>query len=84
MSTEQIILYLTPAIVYLATELVKWLLPRLQGWLIVSIIVPVLSLLAAYLTSFIIQGDNIWLQAFIGLLAVFVNELIKQLKQIGH
>lgn len=83
MAAEQIILILTPLIVFLVTELVKYLLPKVSGWIVISIFVPIVSLVAAWVSSMVISGDNFWAQAGIGLLAVFVNELIRQLKQIG-
>ena len=78
----EIITLFAPLVIFAATELVKWLLPKLPGWTIVSLIVPLLSITAAWLAGLIVPGLAFWPQVIFGLLAVFINELIKQLKQL--
>jgi len=78
----EIITLFAPLVIFAATELVKWLLPKLPGWAVVSLIVPVLSLIAAWIAQSIVPGLAFWPQVIFGLLAVFINELIKQLKQL--
>jgi len=78
---QEIILILTPIAVYIATAIAKYILPRVPGWVIVSIIVPAISFVFAGLTSLLGMIGGFWIQVVTGLLAVFVNELIKQLRQ---
>ena len=83
MTVEQIVLILTPLVVFGVTEFLKFILPKLSGWIIVSILVPLVSLAAAWVTSLTGVGGDFWAQTGVGLLAVFVNELIRQLRQIN-
>lgn len=78
----EIVTILTPLVVLGATELVKKILPLVAGWVIVMIIVPALSLLITWLSSLAMDGLDFWAQAGIGLLAVFINQAYKQLKDI--
>ena len=78
MNASDIVLILAPLVVWGATELVKYILPKVSGWVIVTVIVPLLSLAAAYLAP-LLGATDFWLQFGVGLLAVFVNELKKQL-----
>lgn len=81
MPVEQILTILTPLVVFGATKLVRLVLPKVSGAVIVGAIVPLLSAAAALLGQLLVPGSS-WLEQFaIGLVAVFVNELIKQLKQ---
>ncbi len=78
---SEIITLLTPLVVFGVTELVKFMLPKVQGWMILLLIVPLLSLLLAWLSDLLIAPDlGFWPQFIYGLLAVFVKELFKQLK----
>jgi hypothetical protein len=79
--TEIVVLF-APLVIFAAAELVKWLLPKLPGWSIVSLIVPLLSLISAWLITAVVPGSTFWPTVLFGLLAVFVNELIRQLKQL--
>jgi hypothetical protein len=81
MSAEQIVLSLSPFLVFGATELVKLIFKSLPGWAVVSIIVPVLSLAVTFVAQYLAGLDSFLLQAIVGLLAVFLNELMRQLKQ---
>lgn len=78
MNASDIVLILAPLVVWGATELVKYILPKVSGWVIVTVIVPLLSLAAAYIAP-LLGATDFWLQFGVGLLAVFVNELKKQL-----
>lgn len=78
----EVISLLAPLVVFGATQLVKWILPKLDGWIIVSIIVPLLSVIAAWVAQLINPALAFWSQVGLGLLAVFVAELIKQLGQL--
>lgn len=72
----------TPFVVKYATDFVLKFLPNLQGWHIVAIVVPVIAGVATGLTQLITQVGPTWYwQLALGLLAVFVNEVLKQLKQ---
>ena len=78
MVATDLIVILAPLVVWGATELVKYILPKVSGWVIVTVIVPVLSLAAAYLAP-LLGATDFWVQFGVGLLAVFINELKKQL-----
>lgn len=78
MVATDLIVILTPLVVWGATELIKYALPKVSGWVIVTLVVPLLSLGAAYIAPLLVETD-FWLQFGVGLLAVFVNELKKQL-----
>jgi hypothetical protein len=82
MTVEMLLALLAPLVVFGVTELVKILLPKLPGWSIVGVVVPALSALAAIIANLTV-GSAFVTQLIIGLLAVFINELIRQLKQIG-
>ena len=78
----EIILLLAPIVVYAVTFVVKWALPKIPGWAIVSVVVPVLSAIAAWVATMVNTELSFWLQVGLGLISVFVNELIKQFQQI--
>ena len=77
----EIITLLTPLILFGCTALVKWLYPKMPGWLILSVVVPVLSVLAALIVTLIIPGLGFFIHVALGLLSVFVAELIRQFQQ---
>lgn len=78
MVATDLIVILTPLVVWGATELLKYALPKISGWIIVTLVVPILSLIAAYIAP-LLGASDFWVQFGVGLLAVFVNELKKQL-----
>lgn len=78
-----IINLIVPIIVFAATALVRWGLPQLPGWTIVSVVVPLLSVVAAWVATLVIPESSFFLQVVLGLLAVFVNEILKQFRQVG-
>jgi len=78
----EIILLLAPIVVYAVTFVVRWALPKIPGWAIVSVVVPVLSAIVAWVATMINPEASFLLQVILGLLAVFVNELIKQFQQL--
>lgn len=81
MEVSQIVVLLTPVVVWLVTQLAKFLF-NVSGKWIPIIIVPVLSIAITLLAGFIPSVDtNFWVQVGFGLLAVFMNELIVQLKK---
>lgn len=79
MDYTQIVLLLTPLVVWLATWLVKQVLSSLPGWVLVGLIVPLISIIVALISNAISIADNFWIQVAIGVLAVFINEVKKQL-----
>ena len=80
MEIQQIILLVTPVIVWVVTWMVKNLFSKLPGWAVVGIVVPLISLALALITNAIAIGDNFWLQLAVGVIAVFINEVKKQIK----
>jgi len=72
---------LTPLVVYFVTWLIRKFVPDVTGWFIVMFIVPLLSLGLTWVTGLLGNPElTFWGQFAYGLLAVFVNELYKQLK----
>jgi len=80
MDIQQIILLITPVIVWVVTWMVKNLFSKLPGWAVVGIVVPLISLALALITNAISIGDNFWLQLAVGVIAVFINEIKKQIQ----
>ena len=79
----EIINIIAPLVVFGATAVVKWGMPKLPGWTIVSVVVPALSLIVAWVVTMINPELSFVLHVILGLLAVFINEIIRQLGQIG-
>lgn len=77
MSTETIILALTPILILAVTSLVTWLTGKIDGRIVITI-VPILSLLASWITSMITPETPFWLQVGYGLIAVFLFEFIRR------
>jgi hypothetical protein len=72
-----IVVLLTPFIVFLAVKAFTFFKPLLPGW-ILGFLVPVLATLAAFLTNAFAEPDTSFiLQLGLGLSATFVNEAIK-------
>ena len=85
-SLSTIINILMPAIIFFASYLTNLIKAKITGTgiggtVLVAIIIPLLSLAIAYIGFLIVPGLNFWLSAGLGLLSVFINELLKQLKQ---
>lgn len=79
---SQLILWLTPLIVFGATWVVKQLGPKLSGAAIVGLAVPILTAILAAISYFLnLNANNVVLQIALGLVSVFVNEFIRQIKQ---
>lgn len=81
MDLTQIILWLTPIIVWIATQIVKAVKPKLSGWVLTGIVVPALSIAVTIAAQFVGVGSTFLVQVLIGLLAVFLQELFKQFSQ---
>ena len=81
--TPELITLFSPLIVYVSTLLVTYFLPTIErkipGWLVLSFVVPGLSLLLTVLLPATAVG--FWPQFLYGLLAVFINEVIDKLKK---
>jgi hypothetical protein len=82
MTAEQLIQILTPLVVFGVVELVKWILPKVPGWALVAVIVPLLSAAVTLITQAFTGAEGFLAQFAWGFLAVFVNELVRQLKQL--
>lgn len=81
MDLNQIILMLTPIIVWAVTQIVKAVKPKISGWVLTGILVPVLSVAITIVTQFVGVPTDFLKQVLIGLLAVFLQELFKQFSQ---
>jgi hypothetical protein len=80
-----ILTVLTPVAVLIATAVVKAVLPSLQGWKIVGVVVPMLSALYTWLVP-ISQGEGIawYFQVLLGFAAVFIHQLYQQISEAGN
>lgn len=83
---NQLIEILVPVVVWVAAGFVNWLKAKLGtsgfgGTVLVTLVVPILSLAATYLASLINPNLSFWPTFFFGLLGVVINEVIKQWKQ---
>ena len=58
MDIQEIILMLTPIVVWGVTQLVKFVKPKLSGWVLTGIVVPALSVLITIVSQF--AGDRDW------------------------
>jgi hypothetical protein len=82
MEVTQIVVLLTPVIVWVVTAVVKLVSDKISGAWIVAIVVPVVSILVALVSGVVFpEGSNFWLQVGVGLVAVFLNELKNQLSK---
>ncbi|MBK8609088.1 MAG: hypothetical protein IPL84_03875 [Chitinophagaceae bacterium] len=81
MDLNQIILMLTPVIVWAATQLVKLVKPKISGWVLTGLVVPLLSIAITIIAQYVGVGGDFIVQVVVGLLAVFLQELFKQFNQ---
>lgn len=78
---NDLITAVTPLVVLGATATVTYLKKRIPDWLVVSLVVPLLSAGYALISNLIGDPDLIWWQQFAyGLIAVYVHQLYKKLK----
>ena len=74
-----LVLILTPLVVFGVGELVKLVKPLIPGWAMVMVIIPALSGAVTWASTFIYE-DKSWLVQFgFGLLSVVIHQLTKQL-----
>ena len=79
---QAIIGILSPLVVWGVTQIIKAILPSIQGWGIVAVVVPVVGLLVTLVTNLVTNAGPHWyFQLALSLLAVFVQEFYKQIKQ---
>jgi len=83
---EELIAILMPVVVWLATGFVNWLKATLGnsgfgGTVLVTLVVPLFSLLFTWVAGLIVPGINFWGAFFLGLIGVYINEVIKQWNQ---
>lgn len=79
MDWTQILLWLTPFVVWIVTELVKLVKPLISGWVLITIVVPLISIILTALGTLVIPNEKPIFQFVIGLLAVFLSQLRIQL-----
>lgn len=80
MTPETITLILTPLVVWGVTELIKYITQIVSSQIILFVIVPVVSLLIAFLGT--LTGlSELWLQSLVGLTSVGLNEFLKHFKK---
>lgn len=85
---NDLIVLLLPVIVWAATTAVNWVKDKVTqtggfgGTVVVTLIVPVLSLLSAWIADQLLNpGLSFWLLVALGILGTFFNEFIKQWTQ---
>lgn len=78
---SEVINLLAPIVVWSAVQLFKWALPKVPGWAILSVVVPLLSAIAAWIATIVAPETSFLLQVLLGLIATFIAELIRQFQQ---
>lgn len=76
---SELVIVFTPLIVYLATLLITWIAPKIQGLAILLVLVPILSFVTALVSSWVLPegtGFGFWADFGLGLAAVFLNEVV--------
>lgn len=79
MTPELIIQILTPVIVFIVTAVVNKVGMYIPGIWIVGVVVPILSLGVAWITTLLVPGLAFWQLVGFNLAAVFINELLRQI-----
>lgn len=74
------VIYLTPFIIWLAVFIVDRITPKLNPG-IMLLIVSVVNIAIAFLTTVIVPGNNLWLQFAVGFGSTFFNEILKAFKK---
>lgn len=78
MTIEQVILYLTPFLVWAASWIIAKITPLIPGWAMLAV-VGVISGVLTYLTQLLANPEiDWWQQLLFGLLAVLVDQIKKQ------
>lgn len=83
----EIVAVLMPLIVWLATTTINWIRAKVStggfgGLVVVQLIVPILSLLVAWIADYALNpGLSFWLLVALGILGTYLSELIKQWTQ---
>lgn len=79
MSVELLIQILTPAITFLTVLLARFISEKLDGTIILMVVVPALGALVAYLGTLIVPGLS-WLELFLTSFgSTFIAELVRRL-----
>lgn len=85
---NDLLVLLGPIVVKIATTTANWIKNLIGstggfgGSVMVILVVPVLSLIVAYLTHLLVEPSfSIWIVFIINLVSVYINEVIKQIKQ---
>ena len=86
---QDLVVLITPIIVWLASGAVNWLKAHLTGeeggfggLVFTAILVPALSIVATLVMNELVKTDiSFILQIVLGTVGVFINEVIKQIKQ---
>jgi hypothetical protein len=79
---EQWTIALTPLVIWGVTYLIQLFPLKWNAVVIVGIVVPILSAISVWLLGLVQPGLIPWQQFTFNFLAVFVNELVKQLRQL--
>lgn len=84
---SELVALIVPVVVWLATTAVNWVKAKLGsggfgGTVVVTLIVPALSLAVAWITEALLNpGLSYWVLVGLGVLGTFFNEFIKQWTQ---
>jgi mannose/fructose/N-acetylgalactosamine-specific phosphotransferase system component IIC len=78
---NDIVLAVTPFIVLLATSAVTYIRRRIPDWVVVTLIVPVVSMGYAVLSELLLNPAIVWYYQFLyGLVAVFIYQVVQKLQ----
>lgn len=81
MTVEVILTIAAPIVVFLATMFVQRVVWKFSGAVVVSIVVPFLSLGAAWVVTLIKPESVFWIQLVVNVSATWLNEVIKQIRE---
>lgn len=80
MTLEEMLVYLTPFVVYGVGLFVTWVKPQIPGWAMLSV-VGALSAAYTYVAQAATGPETTWVVQFLlGLLAVFIHQVRKQIQ----
>lgn len=81
MLPEAVVAILMPLIVFGATALVKKLFAITNGAVIVSVVVPILSLAGAWIATILTPELSYWIFLGLNLISVFVSQVVIQIQK---
>jgi len=78
MELQELLTYLTPFVVFIATAIVKWAKPLIPGWMTLMV-VTVFSALLTFVNDLLSTPDETWLIRFLlGMGAIVLSQFVIQ------